>query len=320
MTGMTQTGERLLNIVEERGSLTSRDLCHGESQNQLWWNLRPDDAACFDLKWRRRKIADLMLVESNSIGSFSSMRDTLQCSTNTKASVCLTVQLDGDAEIAQGNDIIFVTHGDIYAWDPTQPIHGSHRSHRTNTIWMPFSLLTDCNLSTDWRMQKLPRDHPMKHALVYLISEIHHSISELDQYQLTNMTRAIGTILDGCINICEAKSKQLNDIFQLITELILRHIDDCELSIHLISSRLSVEKHLIEHACATHGTTFSKLLRELRLNHIRRLLSQREGFTPSLTEIAHRFGFFDLAHFSRSFKLHFGIAPSQYQRPFIRYH
>jgi AraC-like DNA-binding protein len=60
------------------------------------------------------------------------------------------------------------------------------------------------------------------------------------------------------------------------------------------------------------GTTCSRFIQSLRLDHAARLLNRRK-LTKSgqmLTEIAYASGFHDYAHFSRTFRLRFGCAPS----------
>jgi AraC family transcriptional regulator len=52
-------------------------------------------------------------------------------------------------------------------------------------------------------------------------------------------------------------------------------------------------------------------LRKLRLDHAAHALS---AGTDSIADIALQAGFFDQSHFSRTFKLHYGLTPRDYRR------
>lgn len=56
--------------------------------------------------------------------------------------------------------------------------------------------------------------------------------------------------------------------------------------------------------------TPGQLMRGMRLERAAALVAGKAG---NLSEIAYRVGFSDQAHFSRSFKRHFGTTPSEYR-------
>lgn len=58
------------------------------------------------------------------------------------------------------------------------------------------------------------------------------------------------------------------------------------------------------------GATFSDLLRDVRLELAETLLKQSD---LSMTEIAERLGYRELSAFSRAFKTHYGVAPSEWR-------
>lgn len=60
------------------------------------------------------------------------------------------------------------------------------------------------------------------------------------------------------------------------------------------------------------GTSFLRLLTELRLDHARRLLIDRPRLT--VTRVAAESGFTDLRQFQRAFKAHFGCTASELRR------
>ena len=65
---------------------------------------------------------------------------------------------------------------------------------------------------------------------------------------------------------------------------------------------------------AEDGTLIMRLIKERRLERCRSALEDPSQAHRSLSEIAYSWGFSDLAHFGRSFRVAFGSLPSQYRR------
>lgn len=65
---------------------------------------------------------------------------------------------------------------------------------------------------------------------------------------------------------------------------------------------------------AQEGTSIERYLNDRRLQRCRRALDDPQQSHRSVGEIAFKWGFSDLAHFSRRFKARYGVAPSEYRR------
>ncbi|MEU1814944.1 helix-turn-helix transcriptional regulator [Streptomyces roseifaciens] len=63
----------------------------------------------------------------------------------------------------------------------------------------------------------------------------------------------------------------------------------------------------------TEGTTVSRWILERRLEHCRRELGRPGGSAPSVTAVAHRFGFTSPSHFSRAFRAAYGVSPREWR-------
>jgi AraC-like DNA-binding protein len=64
---------------------------------------------------------------------------------------------------------------------------------------------------------------------------------------------------------------------------------------------------------ATTGETVNRRIRRLRLEHCRRELADRRRAGEPVTDVARRWGFPDLATFSRAFRGAYGVSPSVYR-------
>ena len=70
--------------------------------------------------------------------------------------------------------------------------------------------------------------------------------------------------------------------------------------------------YLSNYINSTYGLNFNLWINPLRIEEAKQLMGQ----TPkrSLSEIAERIGFTDLAHFSKQFKLQEGVSPSEWRK------
>lgn len=102
--------------------------------------------------------------------------------------------------------------------------------------------------------------------------------------------------------------------FEKVMATVEEHLDGADFSVGELASEMAMSvSQLSRKLSALIGQTPGQLMRGVRLERAAALVSANTG---NLTEIAYRVGFSDQAHFSRSFKRHFGVTPSEYrERP-----
>ena len=105
--------------------------------------------------------------------------------------------------------------------------------------------------------------------------------------------------------------KRLNDVLRFI-EI---HLSDPKLSIAAVAKSCGISPRYLSLLLKLHGTPFSQLVWEKRLQTARQWLSSSKPTDASVSEIAYRVGFKSAAHFSRMFKQKFKVSPRQYRTP-----
>ena len=65
---------------------------------------------------------------------------------------------------------------------------------------------------------------------------------------------------------------------------------------------------------AKNGTSIVRLIWARRLEHCRRALEDPSQVRRTVSEIAYGWGFSDLTHFGRRFRMTYGSLPSEYRR------
>jgi AraC-like DNA-binding protein len=104
-----------------------------------------------------------------------------------------------------------------------------------------------------------------------------------------------------------APSNRAPDLYGLAVAMIREQMCEPRLGRDRVAQELGVSVRTLARAFAMHGTTFDRLLWNVRLEAAyEALLSNRSA---SITEIALRHGFSDSSHFTRRFKARFGATP-----------
>jgi signal transduction histidine kinase/ligand-binding sensor domain-containing protein/AraC-like DNA-binding protein/DNA-binding NarL/FixJ family response regulator len=101
-------------------------------------------------------------------------------------------------------------------------------------------------------------------------------------------------------------------IEERVRAVILRNLCEEGFTVEHLASEVALSRsQLFRRLKEEADTTPSDLIRIVRLEKAAELLQRRAG---NVSEVAVAVGFNSLAHFSRSFRVHFGVAPSEYAR------
>ncbi|MBO4257898.1 helix-turn-helix domain-containing protein [Streptomyces griseorubiginosus] len=98
-----------------------------------------------------------------------------------------------------------------------------------------------------------------------------------------------------------------------IDAYIAEHLDDPDLSPERIAQAHFVSTRQLQRMFAGRGQTASQVIRRQRLERCRRDLLTHRGGEATLTQICVRWGFTDLAVFSRAFREVYGTSPTAYR-------
>ncbi len=96
-------------------------------------------------------------------------------------------------------------------------------------------------------------------------------------------------------------------------ELIGHQLDDAALTPTRLASQMHVSLRRLQEIFHNQGTTLSDCIWDARLEFARGLLVAATQRQESVSLIAMRSGFSDVAHFCRRFKQRFGVSPSEYR-------
>ena len=99
-----------------------------------------------------------------------------------------------------------------------------------------------------------------------------------------------------------------------IKQHVGEHLGDAALSVDGIAQALNCSRRHLYNAFADEPDGVAGYILHRRLEACRRSFDDRRNDHRSITEIALGFGFSNMAHFSRMFRSHLGVPPSDYRR------
>lgn len=97
-------------------------------------------------------------------------------------------------------------------------------------------------------------------------------------------------------------------------KFVLDNMGDPELGANHVAAALCMSRRSLYSLFKEYGTTPTRMITNLRLDHCRHLLGDHGHARRKITDIAFELGFGDYATFSRLFKSRFGATPSEYRQ------
>jgi len=133
---------------------------------------------------------------------------------------------------------------------------------------------------------------------------------ELDNLSDTGLATACQALIDTMNTAVSLPSRPVRDsLLVRVRRYIEDNLDDPDLSPSDVAAANNISLRTLQLAFAESGTTASHWIRNRRLKACYRELAHARG-SETVTDIAFRWGFRDVGHFSRTFKYAYGVSPS----------
>jgi AraC-like DNA-binding protein len=203
--------------------------------------------------------------------------------------------------IKQGKNETMLTPGCIAFYDTARPYTLSLPNDFDQIVLHLPRDLVEKNApgGLDHMAEKLNASNPFAQAILALAP------------QLLRIATAAPTIL-------AQRTASADSILWHARDAISQHIEDSNLNPAALAAQVKVSLRRLQEVFKAQGTTPSDCIWEMRLEYARNLLSAQQNQQDSITTLAYRAGFSDLAHFSRRFRQQFGVSPREYRACSLR--
>lgn len=307
-----------------RGSLKTKsgesDLAQWEellSSTHLPWSVAFDERGPqvkpFSASVRRHWIDDLALVDCEC-SPCSGTRQRRQISATDDEFLVVLINRSGRETVSQGGVSIDLNPGDAVSWDSARPARF--------TVWEPLSKRSlvvprsalDEVGGNGWARSGvvLHAGAPSTQLLTGYLDTLSRNLINLSPSSVAAARNATLELLIGAMrpdagSPSGASGPVLRDAMD---RFIAKHLLDESLSPAFIASAHGVSVRTVNRIFSASGQTVTDTVRTRRLSRARHELAESD---KSIAAIASRWGFSDSSHFSRTFKAHYGIPPSEFR-------
>lgn len=98
-----------------------------------------------------------------------------------------------------------------------------------------------------------------------------------------------------------------------VKDYMVRNLADPDLSLVEVASAHQVSLRYLHKLFETEGVTAARWIQQQRLERCRKELARTTSHAPTVATVAHSWGFASASHFSRVFRLAYGISPRELQ-------
>jgi AraC family transcriptional regulator, positive regulator of tynA and feaB len=284
------------------------------STTHLPWTVHIDGPRPFEAWVRRWWIDDLALVDCEC-GPCSGTRQRRQIGDTDGEFVVVLMTRAGRETVSQGDAEAELRPGDAVVWDSTKSARFSvWEPLSKRSLLIPRAALEEVNGRT-WSTKGVMLDGaaPATRLLVSYLDALSATLPALGSSAVAAARNATLELLVGALRVdgeVPSTSTAQPALRAAMDRYIERHLLDGAVTPHAIAVAHGVSVRTVNRIFNATGQTVGEVIR------VRRLARAREELTDSdlpVSTIAHRWGFSDPSHFTRSFKARYGASPREYR-------
>jgi AraC family transcriptional regulator, positive regulator of tynA and feaB len=319
-------------VVASGGELWATDAGTGEDVVAQWqhilsatylpWTVTipelPEQNAFHGLA-RRWWIDDILMADSRC-GPCSGRRARHQLADTEGEFVYLMINRKGAMTLSQRDTVATLRPGDVAAFDTTQRNQFTvPESLSLRGMLIPRAALDEVD-GHPWMRDGVVLDPtaPATRLLTNHLATLSEVLPGLGSATMSAARMAALELFVGALrsdsDVCSAASVR-PALRASIERYIDRHLLDGTVTPAAIAAAHWVSIRTVNRVFSATGQTVGEVVRVRRLARARAEVTQ--GDRP-ISVIAHRWGFSDTSHFSRTFKAHYGYSPTDYRNTYRR--
>lgn len=278
-----------------------------------------DSSDAFGARISSQPFGPLLLTDaSSSMGAAWLDRGSSDIRKDSRDHFMLFLVTDGEIGIAQDGLEARAQTADIFLYDEARPlILAFQRQYHTIMLNIPRPLLES----------RLPPRHAFTARLITGNSKlgalaggiVRQLVGFDERTRVEIIERVAASALDIVAAAIEAETlgevlppSGRHRLLGQVETYLLANLSDPQLDIETIANATNLTPRTLNRVFAAEGTTPMRWLWRQRLAASYRALA--EGHIKTVTQAALSFGFSDLSHFSRAFKMAFGTSPNALKR------
>jgi len=285
---------------------------------RLPMDLRPHEPLNVSAKSRSSDFGASCLLSTTGSGA-TVVRGEDLARDQTTPQLVLSVLGGGTSVVTQHQRAAHLRSGDLVVYSSTAPYritfpHGTTRHSlmiRLDDLGLPARLLTEVSARPFGPGDPLAR--LVSSYLLQLASvapRLRGAARDAVEEPAISLTRALLTSIAGDDSAADALGSSLET---RVLEYLRQNFADREVSAGKIAAIHGISERHLYSVLARAGITLRPWLREQRLTAAADALTRPANRRLTIAATAHRWGFADQAHFTREFRKHFGMTPTQWR-------
>jgi AraC-like DNA-binding protein len=240
-------------------------------------------------------------------------------SSNDPDALKLLIQTEGRSAISQGGRTVDFGDGMPVVYDPTRP-YVLVNSTRVRLMMLQVPRDAFSGAARDGLASPFLPPAAFSGFCHVLFSTMQATLREagrLDEASRASLGRTLADMVRPLIepDITDgfSKSKSLETLLARAKDYIEAHLEEPDLSVERVATRMGCSPRYIFRAFEADGTTPSQFIWNARLVRARANLGSTTCAGRTISEIAFSLGFSSSAHFSRAFRDRFGMSPRDFR-------
>ena len=284
--------------------------------SHLPWTIEKKGAPGFNANLSIKSFCGYKLVQC-ACDKLTGFRRATEIANTDEAYFSILLLRKGRELITAGQNDIYLQEKDILLWDSTQTMtfEVPEKIEKTTLIVPETALASIFPQAHDYAGTVISGSSGIGALLGRHIMSLHEEMWSLDESHLTSLMRPtlqiLATALTGKTETHQSTSKRMT--LGRIKNFIVKNLKDFDLSPSRIADDMGISTRYLHILFREEGTTVSAWIKKCRLHKCREELAIARSTGLSITEIAYKWGFNDLSHFSKSFKEEFGLSPRAFQ-------
>jgi AraC-like DNA-binding protein len=234
--------------------------------------------------------------------------------------VLVSLQLTEACTISQDGRAATIEPGDFALYDSARPYTLHMERPFRQLVWqLPRTMLLDrAPALREHTAVRVPGRSGVGAVVSTFLTSLAARLDELSPAEVTQLVGLVADLLASGLGSTAGASVEPSSAARLHLERAKAHIDrrldDPDLDPAAIAAAVAISPRYLHRLFATEGTSVGRYVLARRLERCGAQLRDPALAHLTVTEIAFRAGFGDAGHFSRTFRRHFGMPPSEYRR------
>ncbi|AHB48022.1 AraC family transcriptional regulator [Hyphomicrobium nitrativorans NL23] len=239
--------------------------------------------------------------------------------------VLLGLHLEGEVAISQDGRDSLISNRNFYLLDPLREFEVALKGRNKNLVIKIPRVQLEARLGQlgDLTACAIAKGHPVSTLAMGFVEMLPQQSKNLDSIASLNVAEqaldliALALSTHQRIEGASLSSPRAVALLRL-KATVERLLIEPGLKPERIATEAGISVRYANNLLAEEGSSIERYVNERRLQRCRRALEDTRQVHRSIGDIAFKWGFSDLSHFSRRFKTRFGMSPSDYRREAAR--